>query len=142
MIFGKLNGVEMAKRRIENMEVAMSTEVVNELTLAALRVQRAAKRSIQDSPADPETGRSKPGNPPKTDTGRLVNSIFVDRELGEDGISLTVGTNVAYGRHLEFGTTTIEARPWLAPALEATRQQSLQAIAKAVEQVAKRLGIR
>lgn len=142
MIFGKLNGVEMAKRRIENMEVAMSTEVVNELTLAALRVQRAAKRSIQDSPADPETGRSKPGNPPKTDTGRLVNSIFVDRELGEDGISLTVGTNVAYGRHLEFGTTTIEARPWLAPALEATRQRSLQAVAKAVEQVAKRLGIR
>ncbi len=134
----KVNGVSLAQKAIENLEVATSKEVVEALSICAFRIQRTAKRSIQNSPPDPETGRSKPGNPPKTDTGRLVNSIFVDVETTREGAEATVGTNVAYGRHLEFGTKEIEPRPWLQPALEANKAANRKTIADAVKEASKR----
>lgn len=61
---------------------------------------------------------SRPGDAPNTDTGRLVGSIQVDvKHFG-----VFVGSTVPYSGHLEFGTTTMEARPWLNPALEARRR--------------------
>lgn len=60
---------------------------------------------------------SAPGDPPATDTGRLRSSITTDlHDLVR--LSATVGTDVAYGRYLEFGTVNMAARPWLRPAYE------------------------
>jgi hypothetical protein len=57
---------------------------------------------------------SKSGDSPNTDTGRLISSIrhVFDRirNFGE------AGTDERYGRHLEFGTKHMDARPWLWPA--------------------------
>lgn len=57
---------------------------------------------------------SAPGQYPASDTGRLLSSVQVvlptaSRLEGE------VGTNVMYGRFLEFGTSRMAARPWLLP---------------------------
>lgn len=60
-----------------------------------------------------EVFASKPGNPPNADTGRLMQSIKVER----DGKATLVGTNLRYGAHLEFGTKDMEPRPWLSVAL-------------------------
>lgn len=40
------------------------------------------------------------GSAPGVDTGRLRRSITVERE---SGLSVVIGTNLAYGRYLEFG---------------------------------------
>lgn len=138
MIKGTLNGVNLILAKFKNVEVAASAEVGEALTRSAFRVQRHAKRSIQDSPPDSDTGRSKPGNPPKTDTGRLVNSIFVDIDVSAKKCVARVGTNVAYGRYLEFGTQSIEPRPWLQPAMEATKRENTADVARAVQKAVKR----
>lgn len=128
---GKLLGMEKVLKRMGQMPDKVKPEVTQALVAAGFRVQRTAKRSIQNSPADPDTGRSKPGNPPKTDTGRLVNSIFVHLEEYKDRSVVFIGTTVFYGRELEFGTTKILARPWLQPAIEANRKENVRALAEA-----------
>ncbi len=75
---------------------------------------------IHESPA---TGRtytrgtiqhtaSSPGNPPRSDTASLVNSINVEN-AGPFSQSINVG--VAHGELMEFGTDTIEPRPFMGP---------------------------
>lgn len=108
---------------------ALSEETKGELSSviyeSAFKIQAEAKRSIQKSPADPVTGRSMPGNAPKTDTGRLVNSIYVKATAsGAQVDAVLVGTDLVYGRHLEFGTTNIAPRPWLYPASRLAKRMS------------------
>lgn len=61
---------------------------------------------------------SLPGNAPAPDSGNLRASIHytVDGE-GKETIG-RVGTDVEYGKHLEFGTTKMAPRPWLKPAMD------------------------
>ena len=73
---------------------------------------------------------SAPGEPPRSDSGRLRDSLFV--HTSRDGLSAEVGTGLAYGRHLEFGTQNMAARPWLHPALESTKRRIKERIAAAV----------
>lgn len=58
---------------------------------------------------------SAPGQYPASDTGRLAGSI---RAI-ISGTTAIVGTNVAYGTMLEFGTSRMAARPWLLPSFKA-----------------------
>lgn len=58
---------------------------------------------------------SAPGEAPASDTGRLVNSIRVEYDLPNLTGRIVVGA--AYGMFLEYGTQTIEPRPFLRPAL-------------------------
>ncbi|HZP55033.1 hypothetical protein [Actinocrinis sp.] len=71
---------------------------------------------------------SQPGEPPSLVTGQLRRSIRTDHpNRGGDGIwSTRIGPTAAYGRIQELGgvtgrghATTLPARPYLAPALEA-----------------------
>ena len=58
---------------------------------------------------------SAPGQYPASDTGRLAGSI----KAIISGTTAIVGTNVAYGPMLEFGTSRMAARPWLLPSFNA-----------------------
>lgn len=55
------------------------------------------------------TNPSKPGDPPHKQTGHLRRSVAAEVE----GVVGRVGTNLNYGRWLEFGTARMAARPWL-----------------------------
>lgn len=59
---------------------------------------------------------SAAGNPPNTDTGFLVNNIFV--EIDADRLGGSVESRADYSGFLEFGTSKMQARPYLQPALE------------------------
>lgn len=60
---------------------------------------------------------SLPGNPPAPDTGNLRASIHYTVETTDNGGLARIGTDVEYGKHLEFGTSRMAPRPWLKPAL-------------------------
>lgn len=69
-------------------------------------------------------------NPPNQDTGVLANNIenvLVEPETVE------VSSNAPYSAALEHGTSRMEARPFMAPALEANRK----AIKRLVQQALK-----
>lgn len=78
-----------------------------------------SKLSMQESPA---TGRtytrgtvthtaSSPGNPPRPDLGFLINSIRWERQ-GDDR---RIVAATEYAAHLEFGTNSMEPRPFFGP---------------------------
>lgn len=73
--------------------------VAKDLVKIGLRVERKAK---QLAPVD---------------TGRLRSSITSTVGQDSQGLYATVGTNVHYARHIEFGTRFMSAHPFLRPAL-------------------------
>lgn len=124
----KVEASKNVQSRVDALAENMKDRVADELTKGALKIQATAKKSIQSSAPDPQTGRSRPGNPPKTDTGRLVNSIYVNRE---DNV-VEVGSNVKYATYLEFGTRFMAARPFLGPAFRKARKDIDSAVRKVV----------
>jgi HK97 gp10 family phage protein len=63
--------------------------------------------------------RSAPGQPPKSDTGRLVSSITHEFSY----LNASVGTNVIYAPYLELGTSKMAARPYLQPSLDENKDK-------------------
>jgi HK97 gp10 family phage protein len=129
-----VRGLEAIKAKLERLGEKEPVEDLREaMTVAAFAIQREAKASIQKSDTNPVTGHSFPGSPPHTQTGRLVNSIYV-KTLDSDPKSakIMVGTDLVYGRHLEFGTVNMAARPWLGRAMSATRKENTATIKQAV----------
>lgn len=129
----EVEGLSELTKQLAALEDDAEEAISDTINMLALRTVRAAKEMIQQGPA---TGRiyekyrprrthraSAPGEAPMTDTGRLANSI--DAELSTKALLLaTVGTNVEYGRYLQFGTPDIAPRPWLDRALITAAQQT------------------
>lgn len=63
---------------------------------------------------------SKPGDPPNRDTGILDGNIETD--FG-GRLKVIVSSNAPYAAALELGTSKMEARPYMKPAIAAKRDQ-------------------
>jgi HK97 gp10 family phage protein len=116
---------------------AMARGVVKGVEL----VRNAAIRSIQQGG---KTGRiyrrrgtthraSAPGEAPASDTGRLVNSITTTYNLEQ--LSGTVQAGTEYAPWLEFGTSKMEPRPFMRPALMENAEAVLEGIASEIRAV-------
>lgn len=75
--------------------------------------------------------RSAPGEPPKSDTGRLVSSISHER-MGF--LNYAVGANVHYAGYLELGTRKMAARPYLQPTLKEHENEIEQMVLRAMQE--------
>lgn len=139
MINAKVTGLKALEKAVGKLADAFEdgrNKAVQESTLA---IHREALALIQDN-ADGQTqirygpkrtvNVSRPGDPPNTDTGRLVQSIKFD--FPEDGVGV-VGSNLRYARDLEFGTSKMAARPWLSTAVANTARQVDKIFAKWME---------
>lgn len=127
MISGKILGVAALQKRAQKIADAFEdgrNKAVQESTLA---IHREAIKLIQentDGRPDIRYGPkrnvnvSNPGDPPNTDTGRLVQSIKFD--FSSEGDVGMVGSNLKYAAWLEFGTERVAPRPWLSTAVENT----------------------
>ncbi len=83
---------------------------------------------------------SAPGEPPRRQTGQLRDSLRV--EIARNRLSATVGTDLDYGAHLEFGTQDMAPRPWLQPAAQNAapriRARIEDAVREAIRQAARK----
>ena len=123
------------RRASGEIKQAVSRAVVG----TALELQGNIKTSIARGPASGRTYEkysprrthtaSAPGQPPMTDTGRLVNSIEFDK-LGD--LTATVGSKLAYAPYLEYGTSRMAARPFFRPAIEEIRPKYMARLEKAI----------
>lgn len=119
----ELEGLETIMSQLRQLGVA-TDDVVNEVIeniamdthgIAVSRISGGGTGRVYQKSNPRRTHRaSAPGAYPATDTGRLVSSI---KFRGAEG-SWIVGTNVKYGAYLEFGTSRMDARPWLMPSFE------------------------
>jgi hypothetical protein len=86
-----------------------------EIEAAAQDLREAAQRQLSDA------------HPPESRTGALARSLHVALASGGPP-EASISTPLPYGWHLEFGTLTRPAQPWLAPALDEIRPRILQQI--------------
>lgn len=77
---------------------------------------------------------SAAGQPPATDTGKLVGSIVGDAK----GLRGYVEARSVYAKWLEFGTRYMSARPFLLPAIERNRARCAALLRQAVQTAATR----
>lgn len=144
----EVEGVEQVARNMAALAEKYSQATAEAAVAGGHLVRSDAVRSIQDqSPGErvirSRTGggeyehvASQEGDAPNTDTGTLVNSIQVE----VTGKTVDVGTRLAYGSFLEFGTRKMRPRPWLFPAYERQKARIMELFKKGVDAVTRRNG--
>ena len=107
----------MADVTIRSYRKEREGEILNNLQKSlekvGLIVERQAKINVSQS-----TGH------PKVQTGRLRASIT--HETNQDSVS--IGTNVVYGKYLELGTSKMPPYAWLFPAVELKRPEIIETL--------------
>ena len=112
----------MASVTVKSYRAEREKEIVGGLEKAMERVglivERQAKINVSKSP--PEH--------PRVDTGRLRSSIIHNVTNDNNSIATEIGTNVVYGKYLEFGTSRHSPYPWLFPAVEMKRAAIIETL--------------
>jgi HK97 gp10 family phage protein len=122
------------KQLLKTLRPAMMRGVIKGVEL----VRSIAIQSIQSGA---KTGRvyqrrgvvhqaSAPGQPPASDTGRLVNSIVTSYDIEQ--LSGTVQAGTEYAPYLEYGTAKMAPRPFMRPALMSSARGILEEIANEI----------
>jgi HK97 gp10 family phage protein len=132
-----LRGLENVAERIAG--AAGQRAIGRALGAGALLIENHSKRSILTGAKTGKTYRrgtvnhraSAPGQPPASDTGRLVSSFL--SEPGSEPLSYDVRANAMYAGFLEFGTSRMAPRPFLRPALAATNDRIVQLVRDAIQ---------
>lgn len=114
----KMSGPELAKHVGQALFVAGQTIEVH----AELSITRGSVSGKGHVP-------SKPGEPPKRDTGVLDGNI---ETVQISPLKVEVSSNAPYAAALEFGTSRMAARPYMRPAVEKTRPKVLELVQLAV----------
>ncbi|HSH26647.1 MAG TPA: HK97-gp10 family putative phage morphogenesis protein, partial [Wenzhouxiangella sp.] len=130
----EVQGLEEVQKNLASLSKEYTRAVASAAVAGAELVRGEAIKSIQSVSAGERVTRyrnkdgkgngayehvaSAPNDAPNTDTGRLVSSILVDVKP----FGIFVGSTLRYAGHLEFGTSNMEPRPWLNPALESQRR--------------------
>jgi hypothetical protein len=104
--------------------IAERAPLADALAVAAEEIRSAARANLQD------------GQPPENRRGELEDSLSV--AVAADGLNVIIGTTLAQGWHVEFGSLARPATPWLEPALEAARPKILASLRQRLAVSAKR----
>lgn len=107
------------------------TNVNRALFASADAIKSEAQNSItRGSVSGKDHVPSAPGEAPNNDTGVLKNNIEATQPRP---LVAEVSSNAPYAAPLEFGSSRMEARPYLAPARDKLRGEVERNVAKAVE---------
>tara|TARA_R110001599_G_scaffold34315_1_gene109970 strand:- start:38 stop:487 length:450 start_codon:yes stop_codon:yes gene_type:complete len=90
-------------------------------------IQTGAKSGVMYQKYNPrrEHRASAPGQSPASDTGNLVSKITVKQKSLN---VVHVESNADYSAFLEYGTSKMEARPFMLPAFEKSKKPILNAV--------------
>lgn len=132
---GEVFGGAKLIKQLEAIDKDVRKEIEDALALGVLAIHGEAIRSIQKHMSKGikygNHTASSPGNPPNTDTGMLVKSI--DFDIDRQNLSGIVGSNLPYAAALEFGTSKMEARPWLSRAFNVKAKMVVDMFNKALK---------
>ena len=117
-----LSGVPEIKAALIKMDADAKRAAEQVVEITARSIERKVKTGLSRGGRSGRTYQrrgithqaSAAGEYPKTDTGALVASVFTDIS----GLFATVGSNLVYSAHLEYGTRNMSARPMWGPIRE------------------------
>lgn len=138
----RVDGINETIAALDRLGAAGEREIFKAVRGSLESVRSTALKKIM---REPKTGRiyergpgqnlspthqaSAPGEAPASDSGILAGSVKVVQPSRSFGY---VGTDRQYGFWLEYGTTRMQARPWLRPSLEENRERILGRFAAAL----------
>lgn len=138
---GRITGGDEYLARLRRLSGApVAREVTKALFAAGQLIEVEAERSITAG-AVSGAGHvpSRPGQPPNADTHGLDRQI----ETVAHGVGrVTVESNAPYSSFLEFGTSRMEERPFMRPAVSKMRRKAQELVSAAVASIARRRGRR
>ena len=133
-----VKGMEDLQASFTKFVFDMDQAIDDAVRITAFKVMNTATQNIREpSNSGRFVGKhevSKEGDAPNTDTGRLIGSIKVVHNKGEQ--IAHVGTGLDYGLFLE----TTHNRPWLEPAKEEEMKFFSDNIANAMDAQIKKAG--
>ena len=103
-------------------------------------IQTGAKSGVMYQMYNPrrEHRASAPGQAPASDTGNLVSKIIVKQKTRN---ITNVESNANYSAFLEYGTSKMQARPFMLPAFEKSKKPILDAtfrrVVRKIEEIIK-----
>jgi HK97 gp10 family phage protein len=113
----------------------MVREVGKALFAAGELIQVEAQISITAGSVSGKKHKpSAPGKPPNNDTGILAGNIETKQVAP---LVVEVSSNAPYAAALEFGTSKVAARPYMAPARDAKRKEVQQLVRRGVDRAVK-----
>ena len=125
----KITNLKAFNKKLEKR--LQDNKVIEYVTRATNMVENTAQESIKNR----GTGRtykrgdithtaSAAGQPPATDTGFLGQNITMNVDVKSNGTVVGQIISAApYSKALEFGTTNMDARPFMQPALEKNKRK-------------------
>lgn len=130
-IKAKIIGTKALQKKFARMIPKTRSALEKQLAVSALAIHKEAVKGIKKVSGGKKQTRSnptrtvtvsKPGDPPNTDRGGLIQSIQF--EVDKSTLDASVGSNLKYAAWLEFGTKRMKKkRPWLAPAIRKTKNK-------------------
>jgi len=134
-----VSGNDVLLRKLRKSQTAVLGGTGKAMLAGALVLEGFIKQSMQASHHGRIYSRggrthqaSAPGETPAIDLGHLVNSI--ESSL-IDSTSSQVATDSDIAPFLEFGTSRMEARPFMRPAADEHEEDVVQAVSKAIMQL-------
>lgn len=160
-VFSRGSGGLLIRQRLNAVEASVENGVRRGLVAGGARVEATAKNLVRqpgqgrvythylwtDNQGRLRKGRerpaphraSAPGDPPASDTGRLMGSI--QSGMVGDGFRNEVTAATEYARWLEFGTLKMAARPFMKPAIDQNRKPVLKILIQEIRRALRgRLG--
>ena len=126
----KITGADKVRQRFTRMAASRSL-TDRALYAAGQEIEIFAELSItRGSISGAGHVPSKPGEPPNADT-RLLDTSIDTIVVGPNRVDVV--SNAPYSAALEFGTSRIEARPFMGPAARAKTKDATDLIARAVK---------
>ena len=120
-----IDNTDKVIKAIEDNAAKRMAKAVNEVrntTLETLSGKRTGRKYKVPGTEKIYTA-SAPGEPPAQATSRLRQSVQTSVRSEGKKIIGEVGTNLDYGKTLEFGTEKVAARPWLHPSFEKAKNK-------------------
>lgn len=126
-----VKGLNVHRARLARMRRAAKDEVLSALFAAGEKVRADAAESIKAGAiSGPGHIPSAPGQPPNADTHNL--DLSIDVRLNRASGTVYVIARAHYAAALEFGTSRIEPRPFMRPALQRNRSRIVYGMVQAL----------
>lgn len=132
----KISGAKLHTDRLQRMASGSTkTEADRALYVAGTLIEIEAENSITaGSISGPGHIPSRPGEPPNADT-RLLDTSIHTVVVGSGRVN--VESSAPYAAALEFGTSKMEARPYMTPAAKKRGPEARRLIAEALRRTRK-----
>lgn len=135
MITMKITGTADTIGMIRDIESVVEKIAEDQIERTAARAYKAVSKVVARS------GGGEPSAPdaaPFKDSGDLQASIFKEKS---GPLSVRIGTPLAYGRMLEYGTRNMKRRPWLVKTVMKYRKQFFSGMNARIRSAVTKMGV-